>query len=103
MKEAVRHDTRPTTLSHMRADPEKRVADDRRMPGEADPAGEADDDSAIQHVGTAQAKLFDRSFQPAPSLSPCIFVVRWTRELVAFPLERNTPAIREEKRRVGQE
>src|SRR3546814_4496482 len=30
MKEAVRHDTSPTTLSHMRADPEKRVADDRR-------------------------------------------------------------------------
>src|SRR3546814_5376811 len=74
MKEAVRHDTRPTTLSHMRADPEKRVADDRRMHGEADPAGEAVDDSAILHVGTEQAKLFARCFQPAHSLSPCIFV-----------------------------
>src|SRR3546814_8591873 len=70
MKEAVRHDTRPTTLSHMRADPEKRVADDRRMHGEADPAGEAVDDSAILHVGTEQAKLFARCFQPAHSLSP---------------------------------
>src|SRR3546814_3355782 len=69
MKEAVRHDTRPTTLSHMRADPEKRVADDRRMHGEADPAGEAVDDSAILHVGTEQAKLFARCFQPAHSLS----------------------------------
>src|SRR3546814_12802863 len=68
MKEAVRHDTRPTTLSHMRADPEKRVADDRRMHGEADPAGEAGDDSAILHVGTEQAKLFARCFQPAHSL-----------------------------------
>src|SRR3546814_198877 len=93
MKEAVRHDTRPTTLSHMRADPEKRVADDRRMHGEADPAGEAVDDSAILHVGTEQAKLFARCFQPAHSLSPCIFVVRRNRELVAFPIERHTPDI----------
>src|SRR3546814_12590117 len=55
MKEAVRHDTRPTTLSHMRAAPEKRVADDRRMHGEAEPAGEAGADSSIperKHVGT---------------------------------------------------
>src|SRR3546814_11247171 len=41
MKEAVRHDTRPTTLSPMRADPEKRVADDSRMQGEADKNGRA--------------------------------------------------------------
>src|SRR3546814_12764298 len=93
MKEAVRHDTRPTTLSHMRADPEKRVADDRRMHGEADPAGEAVDDSAILHVGTEKAKLFARCFQPAHSLSPCIFVVRRNRELVAFTIERHTPDI----------
>src|SRR3546814_13978529 len=93
MKEAVRHDTRPTTLSHMRADPEKRVADDRRMHGEADPAGEAVDDSAILHVGTEKAKLFARCFQPAHSLSPCRFVVRRNRELVAFPIERHPPDI----------
>src|SRR3546814_17378688 len=42
MKEAVRHDTRPTNRSNMRADPEKRVADDLRMPGEATPAGKAE-------------------------------------------------------------
>src|SRR3546814_20618330 len=93
MKEAVRHDTRPTTLSHMRADPEKSVADDRRMHGEADPAGEAVDDSAILHVWPEKAKLFARCFQPAHSLSPCIFVVRRKRELVAFPIDRLTPAI----------
>src|SRR3546814_1339592 len=68
MKEAVRHDTRPTTLSHMRADPEKRVADDSRMHGEADPAGEAVDDYVHLHVRIETAKLFDRSFHPAHSL-----------------------------------
>src|SRR3546814_12724036 len=39
------------------------------------------------------AKLFARCFQPAHSLSPCIFVVRRNRELVAFPIERHTPDI----------
>src|SRR3546814_12021148 len=60
MKEAVRHDTRPTTLSHMRADPENRVADHRPMPGEAAPAGDAGDDSAILPVGTEPARTAGR-------------------------------------------
>src|SRR3546814_4316180 len=63
------------------------------MHGEADPAGEAVDDSAILHVGTEQSKLFARCFPPAQSLLPCIFVVRRNRELVAFPIERHTPSI----------